>query len=124
MKIEKEFGNYYKKLGIKKFIKNFSVSPCVFTDKEINELKTTEELLIYLPKSLTVKQLCELFEIKSNLDFDNEKNFVNVMTKEDQWFITANSDIPELIHKSARQIEEIYNDYRSFFDCRKRTRNQ
>ncbi len=89
---------------------NVQISPCPFTEKEITELNKTNELLVYLPANLSIDELCKLFGIKTNVDFENEKMIRNVMTKEDQWFITSASKTPELIYKSAQFAERVYAD--------------
>ena len=83
---------------------------CPFTEDEIRELEQTNELLVYLPANLSVQELCDLFEIKANINFENEKNIRNVMVGEDQWFIASASKTPELLYKSAKQAQRIYED--------------
>ncbi|MBU2100002.1 hypothetical protein KKB11_02105, partial [Candidatus Micrarchaeota archaeon] len=41
---------------------------------------------------------------------DNEKMIRNVMTKENQWFIVSASKTPEMLYKSARYSNRIYED--------------
>lgn len=86
------------------------VSPCPFTDKEISELENTSELLIYLPSGFLPEELCNLFKIKTNVDFENEKLIHNVMTKENQWFIASASKTPEMLYKTAHEASRVYED--------------
>lgn len=95
---------------IKKLYGDVKISPCPFTEKEISELEKTGEILVYLPANLSMEELCNLFGIKANVNFENEKMIRNVMTKEDQWFITSASKTPELIYKSAQFSERVYTD--------------
>lgn len=83
---------------------------CPFTENEIRELEQTNELLVYLPANLSMEELCDLFGIRANINFENEKMIRNIMTKEDQWFITSASKTPELLYKSAKQPQRIYED--------------
>ena len=101
MNLEKQIKNLYG---------DIKISPCPFTKKEISEIEKTGEILVYLPANLSMDELCELFGIKTNVDFENEKMIRNVMTKEDQWFITSASKTPELIYKSAQFAERVYAD--------------
>lgn len=103
--IKVEIADYVKKLyGRNEF------APCPFTDREIAELSETNELLVYLPAKLSMRELCDLFEIKANVDFDNERMIRNVMTKEDNWFICSASERPELLYQSARKSQRRYED--------------
>ena len=101
MDLEKQIKNLYG---------NVKISPCPFTEKEISELEKTGEILVCLPANLSMVELCKIFGIKANVDFENEKMIRNVMTKEDQWFITSTSKTPELIYKSAQFAERVYAD--------------
>ena len=85
-------------------------SDCPFTNNEIIELQSTNELLIYLPADWTMKQLCEHFKIESNINFDNEKLISNVMVKEDQWFIVSNSSHPEMLYEHATKARIVYDE--------------
>ncbi len=67
-------------------------------------------MLVYLPRSITVEGLCDLFGIKANINFAQEKLIRTVMTDEDQWFITSNTKTPELIYKSGNEAKRIYED--------------
>lgn len=86
------------------------VAPCTFTDREIEELDSHNELLVYLPAQLSMKQLCEQLGIKANVDFDNETMIKNSMVSEDQWFITSASKTPELIYKTGVAAKRTYED--------------
>ena len=83
---------------------------CPFTETEIEELERTNELLAYLPANISPKELCDRFRIKTNIDFENEKMIRNVMVSESQWFITSASKTPELLYKSAKFAQRIYED--------------
>lgn len=86
------------------------VAPCPFTASEIAELEETGEMLVYLPAHLSMRELCDRFGIKANIDFDGEKMIRNVMVKEDQWFITSASSSPELLYQSAQVAKRKYED--------------
>jgi hypothetical protein len=99
---------------LEKYIKSLygsaAASPCPFTKEEIAELDKTNELLVYLPASLTMSELTKKFGFKTNVDFNNEKMIHNVMVQEDQWFITSASKTPEMIYKSGQQALRVYED--------------
>lgn len=96
---------------IKKIYKNKEkVSKCPFTEKEISELRKTKEIIVYLPAKIPIKELCNIFEIKSNVNFQNEKMINNVMVNENQWFIVSYNKTPELINKSCQEAKRIYED--------------
>ncbi len=76
---------------------NLKIDTCPFTDEEISELDKTRELLIYLPSNTTMQELCEIFGIKSSVNFFNETMINNVMVEENQWFITSSNKIPEFL---------------------------
>lgn len=101
MKLE----NYVERLYRKK-----DFARCTFTEKEITELEQTNELLVYLPANSSMNELCDLFGIKVNVNFDNERMIRNVMNKEDQWFVTSANKTPELLYSSARTAQRIYED--------------
>ncbi len=87
-----------------------AASPCPFTKEEIAELEKTNELLVYLPAGLSMQELAERFGIKTNVDFNNERMIRNVMTSEDQWFITSANKTPELLYTSGQNALRIYED--------------
>jgi hypothetical protein len=89
---------------------NIKIAPCPFTQREVSELEERNELLIYLPAGLQMKEMCSRWEIQSNVDFDNEKMIRNVMTNEDHWFVTSASKTPELIYHSAQAAKRFYED--------------
>jgi len=95
---------------VKKLYGSVAASPCPFTKEEIAELEKTNELLVYLPADLSIQELAERFGIKTNVDFDNEKMIRNVMTFEDQWFVTSASKTPELLYTSGQNALRIYED--------------
>ncbi|NET00187.1 MAG: hypothetical protein F6K61_06315 [Sphaerospermopsis sp. SIO1G1] len=86
------------------------IAPCPFTDKEIEELDSLNELLVYLPARVSMKQLCEQFGIRANVNFDHETMIRNSMVSEDQWFITSASKAPELIYKTGVSAKRTYED--------------
>ncbi|MEA5553834.1 hypothetical protein VB713_23120 [Anabaena cylindrica UHCC 0172] len=86
------------------------ISPCPFTKKEIEELDSHNELLVYLPAKMSMKQLCQQFGIKANVDFEHETMIKNTMVSEDQWFITSASKTPELMYKTGVAAKRMYED--------------
>jgi len=95
---------------VKRLYKKNDFASCPFTEKEILGLEQTNELLVYLPTNVSMKELCDLFEIKANVNFDDERMIRNVMSKEDQWFVTSANKTPELLYKSARTSQRVYED--------------
>ena len=95
---------------VKKLYGSVAASPCPFTKEEIAELEKTKELLVYLPAGLSMEELRERFGIKTNINFENEKMIRNVMTNDNQWFITSASKTPELIYMSGQNALRIYED--------------
>ena len=83
---------------------------CPFTDKEIAELEQNNELLVYLPKNLTMSELCQRWGIRANVDFANEKMIRNAMANVDHWFVTSAEKTPELIYKSGQSAKRTYED--------------
>lgn len=95
---------------VKSLYGDIDISECPFTEEEINELSETKELLVYLPAKLTMQELCDKFNIKANVNFENETMIRNTMVSEDQWFIASNSQVPELINKTGIFAKRIYED--------------
>jgi hypothetical protein len=90
--------------------KDLDPAPCPFTDKEIEELERNGELLVYLPKGLSMSDLCERWGIKANVDFSNEKMIRNAMTNVDHWFVTSADKTPELLYRSGQIARRTYED--------------
>lgn len=86
------------------------MAPCPFTEREIAELEETGEMLVYLPKEISAKALCERFGIVPNVDLDAEKMIRSIMVAEDQWFVTSASKTPELIYQSGQKAQRVYED--------------
>ncbi|MEM7725593.1 MAG: hypothetical protein AAF208_04390 [Cyanobacteria bacterium P01_A01_bin.45] len=86
------------------------ISECPFIEEEINELSETNELLVYLPAKLTMQDLCNKFNIRANVNFENETMIRNTMVSEDQWFIVSNAKTPELINKTGIFAKRVYED--------------
>src|SRR5262249_5957375 len=86
------------------------IAPCPFTDREIAELEENKELLVYLPKSLTMRELCTRWGIRANVDFENEKMIKNAMTSVDQWFVTSAEKTPELMYRSGKPARRSSED--------------
>ncbi len=101
-------------MNLEKYIQknygNMAISQCPFTKKEIAELDKTNELMVYLPSKISMKELCELLGIKCNINFDNERLIRNVMIDEDQWFITSANRTSELLYTSAQNSKREYED--------------
>ena len=86
------------------------IAPCPFTEREIAELEETNELLVYVPRRLSVAEMCERWGIKTNFDPEAEKMIRSIMVAEDQWFITSASKTPELIYVSGQKAKRMYED--------------
>ncbi len=95
---------------VQKVYETNNFASCPFTEKEILELDKTNELLVYLPANISPSGLCNLFDIKTNINFKNEKLIKNVMINEDQWFITSSNNVPELIYQSSKEAKHFYED--------------
>lgn len=85
-------------------------TPCFFTKREIEGLRETNELLVYLPKKLRVAEMCRRWGIHTNVDLEHEKMIRSVMIAEDQWFVASASATPELLNVSAKKARRIYED--------------
>jgi hypothetical protein len=86
------------------------ISPCPFTQAELNELDSHNELLVYLPAKLSMSDLCIQFGIRANVNFENETMIRNTMVNENQWFITSAEKTPELMYQTAVSAKRIYED--------------
>lgn len=95
---------------IQKVFPNVDITTCPFTESEILELETTNELLVHLPAGTTAAELCDIANIKANIDFRNEHLIKNVMINEDQWFIASASQTPELLYRSGTTSARTYED--------------
>jgi hypothetical protein len=89
---------------------NVEMAPCPFTEKEIAELESTGEVLVYVPRQLSASEMCRRWGIKANVDLENEKMIRSIMVAEDQWFVTSASKTPELIYQSGQAAQRIYED--------------
>lgn len=83
---------------------------CPFSDDELDELERLGEILVYVPARRSIRELCELFQFKSNVDFENDRLIRSVMTGEDQWFVASRQAIPELLYTSAHAAGRVYED--------------
>ena len=95
---------------VKHLYGDIPVSPCPFTPREIAELPELNEMLVYLPARLTPQKMCEMWGIRANFNFENEKMIRTVMNYEDLWFITSASSSPELMYHSGLEAKRIYED--------------
>jgi hypothetical protein len=86
------------------------ISPCPFTQTELNELDRYNELLVYLPANLSMSDLCTQLGIRANVNFENETMIRNTMVKEDLWFITSAQKTPELMYQTGVYSKRIYED--------------
>jgi hypothetical protein len=85
-------------------------SPCPFTDAEIAELTRTNEMLVYVPKSMTASEMCRRWEFRSNVDFDSDRLIRYTMTTEDHWFVTSAAKAPELMYRSGVAAKRAFED--------------
>ena len=85
-------------------------APCPFTEREIAELDETNELLVYVPSKLRAKEMCERWNLPTNVDFDRDRLIRTVMVAESHWFITSASPTPEHIYKSGKTAKRAYED--------------
>lgn len=86
------------------------ISPCPFTQAELNELDRYNELLVYLPAKLSMSDLCTKLGIRANVNFENETMIRNAMVNEDLWFITSAQKTPELLYQTGVYSKRIYED--------------
>ncbi len=89
---------------------NVEMAPCPFTEREVAELDSTGEVLVYLPKQLTPAELCRRWGIEANVDLESEKMIRSIMVAEDQWFVTSASKTPEMIYQSGQAAQRVYED--------------
>jgi len=89
---------------------NTPIAECPFTQREIDELESTGEMLVYVPKEISVREMCDRFGIRINVDLEAEKMIRNVMVAEDQWFLTSASKTPEMIYQSGQKAQRVYED--------------
>jgi hypothetical protein len=87
-----------------------TLAKCPFSDEELAELDSLQEILVYLPGRESMQELCKRFSIRSNIDFRHEHLIRCVMTSEDQWFIAARQPVPELLYMTAHHAKRIYED--------------
>jgi hypothetical protein len=85
-------------------------APCPFTKEEIAELESTGEVLVYVPKAMTPREMCQRWGISANVDLESEKMIRSVMVAEDQWFVTSASPTPEMIYQSGQAAQRLYED--------------
>lgn len=84
---------------------------CPFTRAELDELEETDELVVYVPAGYSARELCDLFGIRSNIDFDVEDKMIRtVMSDESHWFVTSAAKVPELIGTSGKAARRVYED--------------
>ncbi len=81
-----------------------------FTEREIGELDQTNELLVYLPANLTMTELCAIYGIRTNINFNYERMINNMMVSEDQYFIASASKTPEMLNQPAIFAKRVYED--------------
>ena len=86
------------------------MAPCPFVPEEIAELEETNELLVYVPARLKASEMCRMWGIESNVDFDRDKLVRTAMISESHWFITSASATPEHMYKSAVVAKRSYED--------------
>jgi hypothetical protein len=87
-----------------------AASACPFTENEIAELESLDELLVHLPAQMTAADLCKRFGLRSNVRFEDEALMRSVMTDVDQWFVCSRSKTPEMVFKSATFAKRAYED--------------
>jgi len=95
---------------VRKLYGDVAAPPCPFTQEEIAELERSNELLVFLPAKLTIKALCQRWELRCNVNFDHETMIRNVMVDEDQWFIASAEKTPELLYQSGQKARRLYED--------------
>lgn len=99
--------NYVKSI----YGEHVPMAPCPFTEEEIAELDKTNELLIYVPSQMSMGAMCEMLNIKPNVNFTNEGRMIrNVMVEEAHWYITSASKTPELMNKSGKAAKREFED--------------
>lgn len=86
------------------------MAPCPFTASEIAELDQRNEILVYLPAGLRPGELCRMWQLESNVDFERDRLIKSVMVNESHWFITSASPTPEQIYRSALVAKRAYED--------------
>jgi len=87
-----------------------STCPCPFTARELAELESRNEMLVYLPSGISMSELCRRAGIQSNVNFDNDRLIRNVMVQESHWFICSSAKTPELMYHSGQAARRAFED--------------
>jgi hypothetical protein len=88
-----------------------AVKPCPFTQAEIGELESTNEMLIYVPQEISEGQMIEAGKLVCGFNWDIDKNMIrSPMTDESHWLICSASPIPEMLGQSTQVISRVYED--------------
>ena len=91
--------NWYFGLGIESVIgRKFELSHCPFSDSEVLEANTNNEIILCVPKNVNRKQLGELFRLDSWALAD--KLVKDSIEREDFWFKTSKQMIPNKMRQS------------------------
>jgi len=86
------------------------LADCPFTTAEVNELQSTDEMLVYLPSGQSPADLCVRWNIRSNIDFTQETLIRTAMNSESHWFIASTSKTPELLYRSGQAARREYEE--------------
>lgn len=83
---------------------------CPFTLPELAEMERRGEMAVYVPAGISAAEMCRLWGITSNVDFEADRLIRYAMVDEDHWFVTAASTHPELLNLSAVAAKRQYED--------------
>lgn len=88
-----------------------AVKPCPFTQAEIDELETSNEMLIYVPQEISEAQMIETGKLNTNFRWEVEQNMIkSPMTDESHWLVCSASPIPEMLGQSTQAIARVYDE--------------
>lgn len=105
--VRRELKSWFLKKGIDKVLgKEFGLSPCPFTEDEIELTERRNEIVLCLPKGLSRKKLGELFGLE-NWSIEKEGIKENV-EEEDRWFSTPKTLEPPYPGKSAVELMDMF----------------
>lgn len=106
--LRKHFEDWYISMGIEYLTgKPFSLSLPFFTEEEIQSAYEKGEIIVCVPANINRKILSKLFHF-TNCSME-EPLITDTTEKEDFWFKTSKSLMPEHKDKEGREIKKIYN---------------
>lgn len=101
-----EMQAWYISLGIEQVTnRSFSLEPCPFSREEIKELYKNNEMLICIPKNVTLKEMARLFRLETWAVED--PLVVSKPEKQDLWMKTSSAAVPQFMGNSGIEIKQL-----------------